>query len=356
MNAKRWLTRLMVLIILAGTGALLVWAFVQRREDLALEQERERPVKAASRVTIQKGENVVTLDPATQNTSGIIVAPLESSSHREEVKAYGTVVDLQGLVDLRNSFITAQVQGEKARVELVVSRKEYERLKALHEDNQNISAKALQAAEAKWRADEANMRAAEEALHMAEGTARRRWGSVLAKWVVDASPAFERLRQQHDVLLQLTLPSGTYLLSGSQTTRVQTADGTLVSAQLVSPAPHTDPRLQGMSFFYVASAPTTGLLPGMNVLASMPVGPQVVGVLIPAPAIVWWQGKAWVYIQKGPDNFVRHAVPTEHPVRDGWFVVNEFSAGDRLVVRGAQLLLSEEFRSQIQVGEVEGQK
>ena len=356
MNAKRWLTRLLVLLILAGTGALLVWAFVQGRKELALEQERERPVKAASRVTIQDGENVVTLDPATQNTSGIVVAPLEPSSHREEMKAYGTVVELQGLGDLRNSFITAQVQVEKARVDLVVSRKDYERLKALHEDNQNISAKALQAAEAKWRSDEANVRAAQEALQMSEGTARRRWGSVLAKWLVDASPAFERLLQQHDVLLQLTLPSGTPLLSGPQTARVQTADGTLVSAKLVSPAPHTDPRLQGMSFFYVTPAPTTGLLPGMNVLASLPVGPHVAGVIVPAPAIVWWQGKAWVYIKKEPDHFVRRAVPTEHPVQDGWFVVNEFSAEAQLVVRGAQLLLSEEFRSQIQLGEVGGKK
>jgi hypothetical protein len=111
-----------------------------------------------------------------------------------------------------------------------------------------------------------------------------------------------------------------------------------------------------MSFFYVASAPTPGLLPGMNVLAYMPVGPQVAGVTVPAPSIVWWQGKAWVYVKKGPDHFVRHAVPTEHPVKDGWFVVNGFSAEDRLVVRGAQLLLSEEFRSQIQVGEGGGKK
>jgi hypothetical protein len=126
-------------------------------------------------------------------------------------------------------------------------------------------------------------------------------------------------------------------------------DGTLISATLVSPSPHTDPRVQGLSFFYVASAATPRLVPGMNILAYLPVGPQVSGVVIPAPAIVWWQGKAWVYVQQGADRFVRREVPTENQVHDGWFVTREFSAGDRLVVRGAQALLSEEFRARIQV-------
>jgi hypothetical protein len=122
-----------------------------------------------------------------------------------------------------------------------------------------------------------------------------------------------------------------------------------LSPSTVFPSPHTDPRVQGLSFLYVASAVTPRLVPGMNVLAYLPLGPQVSGVVIPAPAIVWWQGKAWVYVQQGGDRFVRREVPTENPVHDGWFVMREFSAGDRLVARGAQALLSEEFRARIQV-------
>ena len=86
-------------------------------------------------------------------------------------------------------------------------------------------------------------------------------------------------------------------------------------------------------------------------LAYLPIGPTVQGVMIPAAAVVWWQGKAWVYVQTDPNHFVRRELSTETPVPEGWFVGTGLAAGDSIVVRGAQLLLSEEFRAQIQVSE-----
>ena len=109
-----------------------------------------------------------------------------------------------------------------------------------------------------------------------------------------------------------------------------------------------------MSLFYRVSAQTTGLLVGMNLLAYLAVGPTIRGVIVPTSAVVWWQGKAWVYLQRGQDRFARREVPAESPLQDGWFVVNGFSGGDHVVVKGAQLLLSEEFRGQIQTQGEEG--
>jgi hypothetical protein len=94
----------------------------------------------------------------------------------------------------------------------------------------------------------------------------------------------------------------------------------------------------------------------MNVLAFVPAGPSRPGVMVPARAAVWWQGKASVYLEKGTGHFVRREIPTETPVGEGWFVTGGFSPGDKVVVKGAQLLQSEEFRSQIQVGEEGGGK
>lgn len=345
------LKSILAIIVLAGVGALLIWAFIEGRKELATEQERERPIKAPSRVSIQEGESVITLDKAARMKSGIVAAPLESIAHREEIRAYGTVLQPQELIDLRNSYITAKAQLEKAQTGFEVSRKAYERLKALRENNRNISDKALQAAEQTWRSDEANAQAAQVALQTVENNARQRWGGVIAQWLFEASPDFDRLMQQQDVLIQITLPSGAQIASAPQNARVQTATGALASAELVSPSPRTDPRIQGMSFFYLAPAQTTGFLPGMNVTAYLPAGPRAAGVIVPDSAVVWWQGKAWIYLQKDAERFARREIPTDRPVQSGWFIEKGLSAGERLVTSGAQLLLSEEFRAQIQVSE-----
>lgn len=343
------LKSILAILILAGVGALLVWAFIEGRKELAMEQERERPVKSASRVSIQDGESIVTLDPATQMKSGITVTPLEPVSHHGELRAYGIVLQPQDLIDLRNNYAAAKARVERTRASLEASRKAYERLKTLRENNRNISDKAFQTAEATWRSDEAEARAAEEALHTLEDTGRQQWGPVITTWLLDGLPAFARLLEQQDILIQITLPSGAQVSSWPQNAWVQTADGKRISARFVSPSPRTDPRIQGMSSFFLAPA-QTGLLPGMNVIAYLPVGPQVSGVIIPDSAVVWWQGKAWVYVQKDTGRFARREISTDQPVQNGWFIEKSFSAGDWLVTSGAQLLLSEEFRAQIEVG------
>src|SRR5213593_3348396 len=105
---------MLVTVLLVGLGALLIWAFLEGRKEVAVEQERERPVKAPLRVAIEDGESVITLDQATQKKSGIVAAPLKAVSHQEEFRAYGMVMDLQDLVDLRNSIAMAKAQVEKS--------------------------------------------------------------------------------------------------------------------------------------------------------------------------------------------------------------------------------------------------
>ncbi|MCK9912242.1 hypothetical protein MXD81_24015, partial [Microbacteriaceae bacterium K1510] len=80
-------------------------------------------------------------------------------------------------------------------------------------------------------------------------------------------------------------------------------------------------------------------------------GKPVDGVIVPATAIVWWAGRAWVYRRTGDDTFTRLEIPVDMPAeQDGGFVVpaHLLADNDDVVITGAQMLLSEEFRSQIQ--------
>ncbi|MDP9011919.1 MAG: efflux RND transporter periplasmic adaptor subunit [Pseudomonadota bacterium] len=344
--------RFLLIVLAVGAAGALVWAFIAGHAEVAAEAEREKPVQAPTRVHVINGENVVSLDEPTRTDGGIVLATLTAISDRPRVRAYGTVLDVGGLTDLRNTLATANAQLSKARAALEVAQQDYARVKSLYDKNENVSQRVLQAAGGTLRAQESNTQAARAAVSAAQATALQQWGRVIATWLMQAAPQLERLRLQEDLLVQVTLPVGQTLTDIPPEATVQAAEGPLVRAQFISVASRTDRSIQGRSFFYrVVSANSASLLPGMNVVAFLPLGNAVQGVLAPGSAAVWLQGKPWIYVQIQPDQFARREVSTDQPAPDGWFQSHGFSAGQRFVATGAQVLLSEEFRAQITMGE-----
>ena len=260
-------------------------------------------------------------------------------------------MDLSGLTDLRNTIEGAKAQLSKASAALEVAQKDYERVKALHENNQNVSQKIVQAAEGTLRAEESNVQTAQAALTAAQATGSQQWGKVIADWIVKSEPQVKRLQAQEDLLVQVTLSPGQTLTDVPQEASINTADGRLVPAKFVSLALRTDPKIQGQSLFFITPTENAGLLPGMNIAALLPIGKTLEGVIVPRSAVVWLQGRAWVYVQINPDRFARREISTEQPATDGWFQSKGFSQGQRFVSKAPQVLLSEEFRAQITVGE-----
>lgn len=311
--------------------------------------EGDRPVSAPQRVTIENGVSVITLDVAAQRQSGIAVVALTNTPYQQQLRAFGTVLDLQTLTDLRNSYVSAQAQVQGAQAKLAASQPAFDRARTLYKDQQTISAAQFQAAEAAFRTDQASLAAAESQVRALAATAGQNWGSVLGQGVMDGSPLIARLIERQEILLQVTLSPGVVLTNPPPSALVQPDNDPRIKIQLVSPATKTDPRIQGIGLFYTAPADGV-LLPGMNVLAFLPSGKTVDGAIVPASAIVWWQGRAWVYLRTGPETFARHEVDTDLPAPDGGYVVTGLADNAQLVTQGAQLLLSEEFRPQAPAG------
>jgi hypothetical protein len=87
----------------------------------------------------------------------------------------------------------------------------------------------------------------------------------------------------------------------------------------------------------------------MNLEVHLLVAASGRGVVIPEAAVVWLQGKAWVYQRTDPNTFVRHEIAPDHAGPDGGYVVTGLPSDAQIVVRGAQMLLSEEFRAQVPI-------
>lgn len=342
--------RLVAALVVVAIGGLLVWGFFAGRNEAAVETEREQAVEAPPRVAAKNGEPVITVDAATQQRSGIETEKLAATPYREQVRAYGMVLDVARLTELSNDYASAKAQLATAQAKLAMSQPAFARAQSLYNDRNAVSEAQVQSAEAAWRADQAGLAVAQARLRALTATAYQDWGSVLGRALVDEAPTITRLIERQDFLLQITLPPGLSLPEPPATAAIETGKGARATIGFVSPATRTDPRIQGTSFFYTAPA-ASGVLPGMNVLAFLPTGKSVAGSTVPASSIVWWQDRAWVYRRSAADTFTRTEIATDLPAAGGGYVVKDLPPGAEIVTHGAQLLLSEEFRAQIQVDE-----
>jgi hypothetical protein len=347
---RRLLLGMLVTVILAATAGAVIWGFLESREEQTREAERERPVRAAARVAAGSGASVIRVEPAAQERSGIETTRLPAAPYLDQVRAYGMVLDAARLTDLSNSYANAEAQLRTAQAKAAFSKAAFERAQKLYDNERSVSLALLQSAEAAFRTDEAGVGAAESQVRTLAATAHQEWGPVLGKSLVERSATVTRLIERQDFLVQVTLAPGIRVPKSATAAAIESPGNRRAAIMLVSPATRTDTRIQGLSFFYLVPA-ESGVLPGMNVLAFLSSGAGSDGVVIPAEALVWWQDRPWVYRRTEPDTFVRIEIATDQPTPAGGYIDRNLGKDAEIVTRGAQLLLSEEFRAQIQVGD-----
>ena len=291
----------------------------------------------------------VRLTADQQHQIGLQTAVLEAATHPEQFRAYGAVLDVARITDLTNSYANAQAQLQTAQAKFDVAKSAFERAQSLVH-SAILAKRDAEAAEGTFRTDQASLTAAESQLKTLAATARQEWGPVIGKGVVERSPQVVQLIERDQFLVQVTLPPGVVLAEPPRAALAQAPSRNAnIDLQYVSPATRTDARIQGLSYFFVGSG-DSGLLPGMNTTVYVPSGKTYEGVFLEDTAIVQWQGRSWVYLRAGPDTFKRHPISTDQPVSDDDYVVQDIPPGSEIVIQGAQVLLSEEAKSELRGG------
>jgi len=320
-------------------------------EDAIRGPENRAPAGAeAGRVEVVGGFTVLALGPEIQKRSGLRTERLEPVTFAPEIAAFGRVLDMQPLLAERSRYTAARAQADVSRATLSAAKAEYDRLAALHRAEGDIATKRIQQAQAQWKEAQAELRRYESQAASVRDETRQQWGSVLTGWALDGpSPEFERLIKNEDALLLVTLPPERSLPPDTETVQVARngvrADA--VPASYVAPSPIADPIVQGETYFFRTDA--RGLRAGMrlDVWVNEPKS-AALGVIVPQSAVVWALGQAWAYIQIDNTHFVRRPVSTDVQAPGGWFVKDTVKPGDHIVIAGAQMLYSEESRSQFQ--------
>ncbi|MGZ8219273.1 efflux RND transporter periplasmic adaptor subunit [Methylomagnum sp.] len=317
------------------------------------DEARETPRSAAptarpNQTPTAAQAGTVRLTAGRQTASGLAVETLRAVSFQPEATTYAKALDIQPLLALRVRHRAAQTDAEVAAAALNLAEKNRARLTSLHQA-EIIASRELAQADAQWRADQARETAARRLMGEIRREAEHAWGVTLARLALDGdAPLLNDLAAHRRVLLLAALPTGQaapsqsaglFISRGSDRARA-------IRAELISPAPATDELVQGETWFF--HAPADNLRAGMRVNAWSPLGGGTLeGVFVPLSAVVWQDGKPWIYRRVGGDGFARVEIGAHREYGGGWFVAQGLAAGESIVVTGGQMLLSEEFRGRI---------
>jgi len=350
---RRWGGLLAGLVLGAGATAILALTetgAALRATDasfLAGPRASAPPVPAARtsvppvRTSVEGGRVVVRLGPEERARIGVETARLASRSHAVEIQAYGSVLDIARVTELTNSYASARAQLQTAQARAEVSRSASLRARTLGPYATQVQ---VETTEGTFQTDQAALTAAQSQVGTLAATARQEWGPLIGRAIIERSSLVTRLIERADFLVQVTLPPGETLKAppGSAFAEVP-PQSARVPLAYVSPATRTDPRIQGVSSFYLVAG-DSGLLPGMSVSVFLTSPRLAAGIAVPESAVVHWQGGAWIYRGVGEAAFVRHRLKADVPVSEDAYVIDDLGAETEIVVTGPQAVLSEEMR------------
>lgn len=309
------------------------------------DDEEDRPPQTSLIQTTD--QPALMLPPARQATAGLVVVPLAAASLGNEISVTGKVLDVQDLLNQRTRYRAAVAEATVAHSALTLASRNRQRITALHRED-IIAGRVLIEAESQYQGDLARSQAAERLLEDLQRQFVQTWGARLAELVlIESSPLLDDWIQQRRLLLLVALPhrlaqaTPAPVLAVNREYNRQTAR----PARFLAAAPYTDDLTQSETYYYHTAA--QGFRNGMRLHVWAPTGDSATGVVVPQSAVIWQSGRAWVYRLEGSDRFVRIDVTDHQDYGADWRVQGTLQPGERVVVKGAQLLLSEERKQQI---------
>ena len=267
-------------------------------------------------------------------------------------------------VTLTNQLATARADATSAAATVEAARAAYERARVLNADAKNVTDRVVEEARSKFESERARLNGARKTVETIESSLQsggpasatplvlQSEGTVVELMAqpgesVEAGTPLFRVSRLDRLLARIDLPVGESIPSGAATTRIVPAgqEHQAIEADRIATAAALDQKAPGQAFLFRLRESRFGLRPGLAVTAYIATGTaRQAGVTVPTAAVVRLSGKAYVYVQTGEEQFTRKEIQTDSPVASGYFVGNHLAPGTRIVIAGAQTLLSEEFK------------
>lgn len=332
-----------IILIMAGLAA----CFAVPPALAEADDDDLKPLKTENVPRAEEG-GYISLDEKSQQLAGIKTELPAAARQQPEFTAFGTVLGLESLVQLRQQYLSAQAQQDSAKAKYTEADFNLSRTRNLYQQD-IVSTRRLQEQQAQWQSDKANLAASAFQQQTVLAASRLEWGDSLTDWFVlkPGKPA-EQFFNHRSLLLQITLPAHVHFDADMQSIYVDEYGRrqTAVKAELISRSPKIDPVTQGERYFYKAEGRSIPF--GSHITAWIANDArQKNGVLIPKTALVWHLGQACVFIKSAGDHFSRRVLQNYTPVDNGYFVIGSVRPEDEIVTTGGQTLLSQQLKALI---------
>ncbi len=289
----------------------------------------------------------VRVAPADLAASGVVLAPLAAVREAPQIEGLASVRDPAPLLASAARLAAARAQATAAGAEAAAAGAEAARLETLYRHGENAALRDVQTARAQAAAAAARRIAAVTQFAAVRAAARAQWGPALTALALRGPQTLADFADGRVALIELALPPGTRV-PAPPAISLRPSGMAAMPATLIGPAPRTDAVVQGPTWYYrvaVSAARADVLRIGARFAASVPEpGAARSGVQVPAAAVIWYAGQPWIYVETAPGDFRRQPLPESARGAAGWFVSAGLRPGQRVVVHGGELLLSQELK------------
>jgi len=300
--------------------------------------------------TIIDGIKQIQLPTSVEKNSNIRYKQLEETQMNQKKFNYGLVQNITPLIKIRASLERVDHQIKQLNHQIKNERKHLKVLKVLNGDNKNISDLTIRKKQIEISGLENQIGIFKSEKINILSVIRQQWGEIFVNALNKKNNQLDQILKNKNQLISLSITQSDREDLPPQNIVIVPSISSVkeIDAKFLSTSPAMDKSIIGKKFFYTTNNDKLSIGERVSAYASKSNKNQTF-LLVPNSSVVWSNGQPWAYIRiKENGNFVRRSLQGMREAENGWIVkVGEIKIEDEIVIKGAQLLLSEEFKYQI---------
>lgn len=288
-----------------------------------------------NRVEYYKDKLAIKLSDDEIKDAGIIVFKLTQDKITLEEEINAISIGYKNLLDVVSKYDVLNAELSKSKINKTHNERIYLRLKSLYDEQGSIALKDLEEVEFKIESIKADMNSIQKDMDFLISEIKLEYGSILVEDVLSERKIFNSLINNSSSLLiienvNLTNKNRNYKFNNEELIFLNPYNG--------------NSNLRGnVGIFLLQNIKISS---NSKLTVFLENEDMIDGYFIPESALLYHGGKVWAYFRENNEIFYKEEITNFYTIDNKVFSTNSL-LNLNIVVSGAQILLAEEFRSQI---------